>query len=138
MSGSVIVFQHRRTKEALDDMNADADWYFMAADMTSLPALSVKISKLPGDAKGYAIIKVASEHDKQVLNAPTGMQVEWITENTKLAVTPYVHTLGLMVGHLFGAPANSTICVDYFNISGMSDKWNATISTSTLLEARRH
>ena len=69
----------------LDDMNADSDWYFMAADMTSLPALSVKISKLPSDAKGYAIIKVASEHDKQVLNAPTGMQVDWITENTKLA-----------------------------------------------------
>ena len=35
-------------------INQDADWFFMAADMTALPALSAKIKTLPRDAKGYA------------------------------------------------------------------------------------
>ena len=66
-------------------MKLEADWFFMAADMTSLPALSAKIRKLPQDASGYAVIKVLSEEDIQPLQQPKNMEVIWVTDETPLA-----------------------------------------------------
>ncbi|WP_394143084.1 siderophore-interacting protein [Vibrio atypicus] len=66
----------------IQNMNTEADWFFMTADMTSLPALSAKVRKLPQDAKGYAVIKVESQQDIQPLDAPNGIEVKWITEGT--------------------------------------------------------
>lgn len=66
----------------IQNMNLDADWYFMTADMTSLPALSAKIQRLPQDAQGYAVIKVQTEDDIQTLEAPVGMKIEWVTQES--------------------------------------------------------
>lgn len=63
----------------ISDLNLEADWFFLTADMTALPALSVKIRQLPKDAQGYAIIKVESEADIQEIEAPSGINVQWIT-----------------------------------------------------------
>ncbi|WP_260261945.1 siderophore-interacting protein [Vibrio intestinalis] len=62
------------------NLNTAADWFFLTADMTSLPALSAKIKQLPENAKGYAVIQVESLEDKQKLQAPDGIEVHWITE----------------------------------------------------------
>ncbi|MEF1309972.1 siderophore-interacting protein [Vibrio mytili] len=70
---------------SISNLNTDADWFFMAADMTALPALSAKIRTLPEDAKGYAVISVLSSSDIQPLHAPAGMELIWLTEGQPLA-----------------------------------------------------
>lgn len=70
---------------SISNLNTDADWFFMAADMTALPALSAKIRTLPEEAKGYAVISVLSAADIQPLHAPAGMELIWLTEGQNLA-----------------------------------------------------
>lgn len=62
----------------IQPINTEADWFFMVADMTALPALSAKIRQLPENAKGYAVIQVESEQDIQSIETPTGITVQWI------------------------------------------------------------
>lgn len=71
----------------IQDMNIEADWFFMAADMTALPALSAKIQRLPENAKGYAVIKVSSDEDVQSLIKPDNMHVAWIFQDEDLVDT---------------------------------------------------
>ena len=55
-----------------------ADWFFIAGDMTALPAISVNLEQLPANAKGYAVIEVISQEDKLAINAPKGIEVQWV------------------------------------------------------------
>ncbi|NIB38564.1 siderophore-interacting protein [Pseudomaricurvus alkylphenolicus] len=55
-----------------------SDWYFLAGDMTALPALSVNLEQLPADATGYAVIEVTAPDDKQMLSAPKGIEIHWV------------------------------------------------------------
>ncbi|MBX2807675.1 MAG: siderophore-interacting protein [Cellvibrionaceae bacterium] len=54
------------------------DWFFLAGDMTALPAISVNLEQLPQSARGYAVIEVISEQDKQALKLPQAMTVHWV------------------------------------------------------------
>ncbi|CZF81308.1 Vibriobactin utilization protein ViuB [Grimontia celer] len=67
----------------IQEINKEADWFFMAADMTALPALSVKIASLPQHAKGHAVIEVLSQDDIQPIQAPEGMQIDWLVKGEK-------------------------------------------------------
>ncbi len=80
----------------IQDMNTEADWFFMVADMTALPALSAKVRQLPETAKGYAVIKVLSEQDVQSITVPAGLQVEWIFDQDSL--DEKVRSLGWLDG----------------------------------------
>ncbi|MEH6578883.1 MAG: siderophore-interacting protein [Amphritea sp.] len=60
----------------LVDMNAD--WFFIAGDMTALPAISVNLEQMPRDARGYAVIAIINEADKQQINAPEGVTIHWV------------------------------------------------------------
>ncbi|WP_114765134.1 siderophore-interacting protein [Vibrio rhodolitus] len=71
---------------SISNLNLAADWFVFAADMTALPALSVKVKQLPADAKGYAVIQVVSEEDVQPLEVPAGIEVHWVTEELSQAV----------------------------------------------------
>jgi len=66
------------------DINTDADWFFLVADMTALPALSAKIKLLPKNAKGYAVIKVIERDDIRPIEAPDNIQVLWLLEGESL------------------------------------------------------
>ncbi|OAN11633.1 NADPH-dependent ferric siderophore reductase [Photobacterium jeanii] len=68
----------------ISSLNMEADWFFLTADMTALPALSAKIRQLPMDAKGYAVIKVIDSDDIQSIEAPENIQVMWLTGNESL------------------------------------------------------
>ncbi|WP_235890027.1 siderophore-interacting protein [Maribrevibacterium harenarium] len=57
---------------------ADAEHYLFIGDMTSLPAISVNLSQLPANAKGYAIVEITSESDKQSLPKPQGIEMIWV------------------------------------------------------------
>ncbi|PHR87511.1 MAG: NADPH-dependent ferric siderophore reductase [Moritella sp.] len=62
----------------LKPVNIDTDWYFLVADMTALPALSAQLTKLPTSARGYAVIEINHEDDKQLLTKPEGIEVIWV------------------------------------------------------------
>ncbi|OSQ48880.1 siderophore-interacting protein [Thalassospira alkalitolerans] len=55
-----------------------ADWFLIVGDMTALPAISVNLETLPSDARGYAIIEIASEADMQDLTRPDNVTLEWV------------------------------------------------------------
>lgn len=71
----------------IQNIKSEADWFFMVADMTALPALSAKIRKLPASARGYAVIQVHSKQDMQPLEVPDGVQIKWITKYDELYET---------------------------------------------------
>ena len=56
----------------------DADWYPLAGDMAALPALSINIERLPDHARGYCVIEVACEADRQQFRHPSGMELIWV------------------------------------------------------------
>lgn len=55
-----------------------ADWYLFAGDMSALPAIGANLEALPRDARGYAVIEVIDAADRQEIDAPAGVRVEWI------------------------------------------------------------
>lgn len=69
---------------SISALNLEADWFFMVADMTALPALSVKVRSLPEQTKGYAVIQVESEADVQPIEAPENVKIIWLTASQSL------------------------------------------------------
>ncbi|WP_346836488.1 siderophore-interacting protein [Microbulbifer sp. SAOS-129_SWC] len=59
-------------------INSDADWLLLAGDMTALPAIAVNLEQLPAAARGYAVIAVSEEGDRQPLAHPPGVEVHWL------------------------------------------------------------
>jgi NADPH-dependent ferric siderophore reductase len=59
-------------------INTEAQWFLLAADMTALPALLANITWLPPDAKGYLVIEIMDEDDKQAIDMPESMEVVWV------------------------------------------------------------
>lgn len=62
-------------------IDTDASWYFLAGDMTALPAISVNLERLPANARGYAVIEVLSQADQQQLEIPEGVEVHWVNRD---------------------------------------------------------
>ncbi len=56
----------------------ESDWYVIAADMSALPLAVVTLESMPRDAKGVAVFEVATEADKQLINAPKGVGIYWL------------------------------------------------------------
>ncbi|SFH00031.1 siderophore-interacting protein [Neptunomonas qingdaonensis] len=59
-------------------INAEADWFLLAADMTALPALIANLAILPPDATGYLVVEILSDEDRQPLLVPKNMEVIWV------------------------------------------------------------
>lgn len=59
-------------------VNTDADWFLLAADMTALPALTANLALLPEKARGYVVIEILADEDKQNLAVPEGMDIVWV------------------------------------------------------------
>jgi NADPH-dependent ferric siderophore reductase len=66
----------------IQGLNLESDWFFLVADMTSLPALSAKLRTLPETAVGHAVVQINSAEDKQTLDGPQGIKVTWLIEDT--------------------------------------------------------
>lgn len=66
---------------SIKGLSKEADWFFLVADMTALPALSAKLETLPSSAVGYAVIEINHESDKQALAKPEGMNIVWIIQS---------------------------------------------------------
>ena len=67
-----------------------ADWFLLAGDMSALPAISANIEGMAADARGHVLLEIIDEADKQELDFPAGLNVQWIVnphpdkENTHL------------------------------------------------------
>ena len=66
---------------SIKELTKEADWFFLVADMTALPALSAKLETLPSSAVGYAVIEINHESDKQALVKPEGMSIVWVSKS---------------------------------------------------------
>ena len=64
-----------------------SDWYLIAADMTGQPAAICNIERLPADARGYVVLEVPSDADKQDIPVPEGVELTWVV-NPVPAETP--------------------------------------------------
>lgn len=54
-----------------------ADWFLFAGDMSALPAIAANIERLPAHARGYAVLDILDEADRQSLAFPANMEVIW-------------------------------------------------------------
>ncbi|MBT3708480.1 MAG: siderophore-interacting protein [Gammaproteobacteria bacterium] len=63
---------------ACQPINANADWFLLAGDMSALPAISVNVSRLPQEAVGDVVLEVISAEDQLELNFPPGLNVHWV------------------------------------------------------------
>ncbi|WP_217540581.1 siderophore-interacting protein [Vibrio metschnikovii] len=57
--------------------NWAADWVYLAADMTALPALTTTLESLDPKTQGYAVIEISHPDDQQPLVAPPGVKIIW-------------------------------------------------------------
>lgn len=71
---------------AKKELNLDADWFLIAGDMTAMPAISVILKKLPANAKGYVVLEILDEADRQPLTLPENIEIHWVSpKNLALA-----------------------------------------------------
>lgn len=56
----------------------DADWHLLAGDESALPAISAALEALPAGAVGKAFIEVAGPDDEIPLQAPDGIELNWL------------------------------------------------------------
>ena len=59
-------------------LNQEADWFFLAGDMSAMPAICVNLEALPKEAKGYAVLEVIEARDKLEIKAPKDLEIVWI------------------------------------------------------------
>lgn len=59
-------------------VDPSADWFLLGGDLSALPALSVNIEQLASDARGYAVIEVPHEDDRQTLQTPANVELIWV------------------------------------------------------------
>lgn len=80
------------------DPNWQADWVYLVADMTALPALSVTLANLPAESKGYAVIEISDPADQQTLLAPAGVKIIWVNAAQDKPLTEVVKTQPWLTG----------------------------------------
>ncbi|MFT6103188.1 MAG: NADPH-dependent ferric siderophore reductase [Granulosicoccus sp.] len=118
-------------------INLDADWFFLAGDMTALPAISVNVEQLPSAAIGHVVVEVLSEEDKSPLSVPDGVSVHWVVNahpdmpNTLLAdkvrsIPWQKGVLSVWVASEFSAMKNLR---QYFKVDREVNKNNMYISS---------
>ena len=55
-----------------------ADTYIVAADMSALPVAAATLEAMPRDATGVAFLEITEPADQQNIDAPEGVEVQWI------------------------------------------------------------
>lgn len=55
-----------------------AGWHLFAGDASALPAIAAALEALPESARGLAVITLEDDEDRQELQAPSGVEVDWV------------------------------------------------------------
>lgn len=56
----------------------DASWVLLAGDATALPGIQSIASRLPSGIKAQVYLEVPSDEDRQPIDGPAGLRLEWI------------------------------------------------------------
>jgi NADPH-dependent ferric siderophore reductase len=59
-----------------------ADTYIVAADMSALPVAAATLEAMPRDAKGIAFLEITTSEDRQDINAPDGIDMQWLIQTS--------------------------------------------------------
>jgi len=57
------------------------DWTLLIGDETALPAIAGICRALPATSRGVAIIEIPTRDDRQLFDAPDGMEITWIVRD---------------------------------------------------------
>jgi len=74
-------------------VNAEADWFLIAGDMTAIPAIEANFHHLPSSARGHVVIEVQHEDDQRSFELPAEMKLQYLVNphpengNSKLVET---------------------------------------------------
>lgn len=79
--GSQIVISGPGLVKLVDNQ---ADWFFLAGDMTGLPAIRCNLQQLPATAVGYVVLEIEQSSDQQTLLKPDGVKIYWVVKNTQV------------------------------------------------------
>lgn len=63
-------------------INLDAEYFLLCADMTALPALKANLKLLKKNSVGKVFIEILSEADKQKLNIPKNIELNWVINDS--------------------------------------------------------
>ena len=78
--GDEISISGPGSKQLID---THSKWFFFVGDMTSLPAISSYLEKLPSQALGFAVIEIKSINDKINLKKPKNIKLKWFVKSNK-------------------------------------------------------
>ncbi|WP_291048292.1 siderophore-interacting protein [Herbiconiux sp.] len=82
-----------------------SDWLLLAADESGLPAVAGILRDLPRDAVGHAFVELFDDADRQLSEAPEGVQVHWLVRPEGAApgaaVLPAVRELAFPAGSVY-------------------------------------
>ena len=74
-----------------DPMLQTAEHYYMAGDLTALPAISAMVEVMPAHARGHIALLVPHQDDVQDLSLPAGVDLRWFVGNPEQAATLVAH-----------------------------------------------
>lgn len=74
-----------------DPMLQTAEHYYMAGDLTALPAISAMVEVMPAHALGHIALLVPHQDDVQDLSLPAGVDLRWFVGNPEQAATLVAH-----------------------------------------------
>lgn len=60
----------------------EADWHLFLGDLSALPAIAAALAALPTDAVGHAFVEVSSDAAIIPVEAPAGVEIEWVVDPT--------------------------------------------------------
>jgi NADPH-dependent ferric siderophore reductase len=82
-----------------------SDWTLLVSDESGLPALAGVLRDLPRDAAGHAIIELFDARDRQALDAPQGMTMQWVVRDAHSApgsaALPALRALEFLPGSVY-------------------------------------
>ena len=73
-----------------DPLLAPASHYYMAADPSSLPALMALIETMSPEVQGKAVIRIENESDRQIIDAPQGLEIVWLVGSVETQTQPLI------------------------------------------------
>lgn len=91
-------------------INYDADWFLLIGDMTALPTITVNLAQLPDDARGYAILEIGNEADRQILKKPKNVDIHWVINPTPNSASSPLLERVKDISWLEGQPAVWAAC----------------------------
>ena len=84
-------------------LNEGADWRLFVGDETAIPGFFGMLEALPSGAKARAIIEIQSDADRQTVETPADLEIEWLSRGGAKAVPSSARLIEAVAG--FEPPA---------------------------------